>query len=148
MQSIFDSFGSVDRSTKDPARFYFASPSDCEIWFSEGKQELDWKELYNKAKKIRAIELLARQSYVAPTDATTEDITKALSRIDPDCGYDDWFRIGMALKAELGDAGFDIWDSWSARGHSYKQNIMETKWKSFTGGSTTIGTLFYLSKGL
>jgi len=148
MQSIFDYFGSVDRSTKDPSRFYFSSPSDCEVWFSQGTTELNWRELYEKAKKIRAIEQQRRIDTANERESTADDIEKALNRIDADCVYQTWVECGMALKSELGDAGFDIWDSWSARGRGYVERDMMPKWNSFKGGSISIGTLFYHSKGL
>jgi hypothetical protein len=37
-----------------------------------------------------------------------ERIRGALSFIPPD-GRETWVRMAMAVKAELGDAGFDIW---------------------------------------
>lgn len=147
MQSIFDFYGSVDRATKDPARFYFSSPADCEVWFSKGTTELNWRELYEKAKKIRAIEHQRRLEQASEREATSDDIEKALNKIDPDCPYQTWVECGMALKSELGDAGFDVWDSWSARGRGYVERDMMPKWNSFKGGSIGIGTLFYHAKG-
>jgi putative DNA primase/helicase len=37
------------------------------------------------------------------------EIEQALSSI-PSHDREVWIQIGMAIKAELGDAGFDIWD--------------------------------------
>lgn len=148
MQSVFDFFGNIDRSTKDPSRFYFSSPSDCDMWFSNGTEELNWRELYNKAKRLRAIDEYERSTRQIKTDATTEDIASALNRIDPDCAYQTWVDIGMALQSHLGDSGFDIWDSWSSKGRSYIPTETQKKWKSFKGGGINIGTLFYHSKGL
>ena len=148
MQAIFDYFGSVDRATKDPSRFYFSSPNDCEVWYSKGTKELDWRELYEKAKKIRAIEQQRRTQLATERESTADDIEKALNKIDPDCPYQTWVECGMALKSELGDAGFEVWDSWSAKGRGYVEKDMQPKWNSFKGGSIGIGTLFYHAKGL
>ena len=44
-----------------------------------------------------------------------DDIRSALSYIEPN-DRDDWWHIGAALKDELGENGFDLWDEWSQRG--------------------------------
>ena len=36
------------------------------------------------------------------------DYVKLLSFIDPDCSYDEWLKIGMALKTE--GVPFQVWD--------------------------------------
>ena len=41
--------------------------------------------------------------YTMPAEASK--VEEALSFINPDCGYDDWIRIGMAINAELHDSG-------------------------------------------
>jgi putative DNA primase/helicase len=39
-------------------------------------------------------------------------IRETLSFIPADCDRDLWVRMGMAIKSELGEAGFDPWDAW------------------------------------
>lgn len=148
MQAIFDFFGNVDRATKDPARFYFSSPQECKVWFSQGTQKLNWEEIYKKQKSIRLIEDMKRREYAEQNKPTTSgDIETALNKIDPDCNYDEWLQIGMAIHSELGDGGFHVWDNWSRRGSKYDEKEMETKWRSFKSGSgVSIGTLFHHAK--
>lgn len=72
---------------------------------------------------------------------TEEQITEALSFIDPDISYLDWIFIGMGLHRE----GFplDMWDRWSAGGQKY-QGIadLNTHWRGFNkSGERTIGTV-------
>lgn len=58
-----------------------------------------------------------------------------------------WLKVGMALKVELGDTGFDVFDSWSQSGESYDLAAAKSSWKSFkTGGKISIGTLIYEAK--
>lgn len=58
-----------------------------------------------------------------------------------------WVSMGMAIKSELGDTGFDAWDTWSQQADSYKTNDARDVWKSIkTGGGVTIGTLFHEAK--
>ena len=79
-----------------------------------------------------------------PADAK---IASALDCLSPDCGYDDWLRIGMALHAELGEPGFALWDAWSAKSGKYPgEREMRAKWKSFRPGAITGATLYGMAQ--
>lgn len=55
-----------------------------------------------------------------------------------------WVQMGMAVKSELGDAGFDIWDDWSQTAANYNAQAARAVWKSCKGsGGVTAGTLFH-----
>ena len=75
-----------------------------------------------------------------------EALTSALRHIPPGCDYYSWVAVGMALKAELGDAGFEIWDNWSSASPKYDARQMAAKWRSFSGRGITAGTLFHLAR--
>jgi len=83
-----------------------------------------------------------------PQPATVDKIHDALAYVSPDCGYDEWLRIGMALHAELGPSGLTVWDSWSARSPKYPGNReVASHWRSFkSGAGVTIATLFGIAK--
>ena len=68
----------------------------------------------------------------------------ALRAIDPDCGYDEWLRVGMALKQE--GATCDTWDTWSSGGSKYKEGECQKKWKSFRRDDVTGGTLMHIAR--
>lgn len=75
-------------------------------------------------------------------------IRSALDAIDPGVSYEPWLQIGMALHAELGEEGFAIWDTWSARSDKYPGSEgLRGHWRSFKPGAVKIGTLFHLAKG-
>jgi putative DNA primase/helicase len=58
-----------------------------------------------------------------------------------------WLRMAFAVKSELGDAGFEIWDAWSQTAPSYKANAARDTWKSASEhGPITVGTLFHEAK--
>jgi putative DNA primase/helicase len=57
-------------------------------------------------------------------------IEDALSFI-PAEDRDIWIKCGMAIKGELGQAGFDIWDRWSATSDKYQVREAEVTWQSF-----------------
>lgn len=73
-------------------------------------------------------------------------INEALQFIDPS-DRETWLRIGMAIKSELADAGFDLWETWSLEAESFNGKDARDVWKSIrAGGKVTIGTLFYEAK--
>ena len=73
-------------------------------------------------------------------------IREALQFIDPS-DRETWLRMGMAIKSELADAGFDVWEAWSLQAESFNGKDARDVWKSIrAGGKVTIGTLFYEAK--
>ena len=66
-----------------------------------------------------------------------------LDAIPADCGYDEWLKVGMALKHEGAD--WTDWDDWSRKGSKYKQGECERKWKTFRRSEVTGGTLFHIA---
>lgn len=66
-----------------------------------------------------------------------------LNAIPPDCSYDEWLKVGMALKHE--GASCSVWDDWSSHGHKYKPGECERKWKSFHRNDVTGGTLYHIA---
>ena len=78
--------------------------------------------------------------------ADSDRIFTALSFISPD-DRDTWIRIGMAIKTELSETGFDLWDGWSQQSSSYDPKDAKACWKSFrSDGRVTVGTLFHVAK--
>ena len=72
-----------------------------------------------------------------------ERIQNALHFIPAD-DRDVWLKMGMAIKSELDDSGFDLWDGWSQNAPSYKQSDAKDVWRSIKPkGGVTIGTLFH-----
>ena len=58
-----------------------------------------------------------------------------------------WLRVGMAIKSECADTGFDLWEAWSQQADSFNGKDARDVWKSIkAGGKVTIGTLFYEAK--
>lgn len=53
-----------------------------------------------------------------------------------------WIRMGMALKAEFGDAAKDIWFDWSQAYDGFDAGAANASWRSFKAGKVGIGSLF------
>lgn len=81
-------------------------------------------------------------------DIPVHQVNRMLTIIDPDSlSYEDWVRVGMALKSMYGDDGLDIWDEWSAEGARRKNNECKSRWKTFQeDGPVGFGTLLFMAK--
>lgn len=78
----------------------------------------------------------------APINNTSE-ITAALSHI-PAQDRDTWLSMGMAVKSELFEDGFTLWDSWSQNASNYCPKAAKSTWRSIkSSGGVTIATLFH-----
>ncbi len=78
---------------------------------------------------------------------TPDLVRQALASISPDVDRETWVRLGMAVKAELGAEGFELWDAWSGDAKGYSATDARDTWRSIkAGGGVTVGTLFGLAK--
>ena len=69
------------------------------------------------------------QLSVGMTDA---EIRKMMELWNPDCSYDVWLNIGMAIHHETHGEGFELWNDWSAKGVDYAgHEECQYKWESF-----------------
>ncbi len=73
---------------------------------------------------------------------TTELVESALQFVSPE-DRDLWIRVGMSIHAGLGDAGEPIWHAWSEGSKRYRERDARSVWRSFRGGTITLGTLFH-----
>lgn len=90
------------------------------------------------------------QSKSAFDRCTLEEVRDALQYIDSH-ERDTWVRMGMAIKHEFGQAGFDVWDLWSQQAANYQANAAKATWRSIkvsgAGDSVRIGSLFKEAMG-
>ena len=75
-------------------------------------------------------------------------IAAALNSIPANLTRTEWVKLGMAVKSELpNEAGFGIFDEWSATGESYDKTGTRSTWRSIKAkGAVGIGTLFHIAK--
>lgn len=69
-------------------------------------------------------------------------IESALSYISSDV-RETWVAMGMAVKSELGEAGFDVWDRWSRQSDRYKEADAKAVWRSMRGHGVTVRSLYH-----
>ena len=81
-------------------------------------------------------------------DITVADVEDALTKLDAACSMSDWVEVGMALKHQFGDAGFEVWDNWSSQAPAKYPGteVLLKRWGSFKQNPNvkpvTVRTLF------
>jgi hypothetical protein len=86
------------------------------------------------------------------TTAEPRDIAAALHVIpNPDLGWDDWNRIGMAIWSASGGTadGFECFNAWSQKSHKYNAVTTRKRWEGYAKSPPTqigAGTIFHLAK--
>lgn len=106
-------------------------------------------------KALKAV-VKSRQQPVKPARPVTDmrgnllpgerlKIERALRALAGGLDYDDWVRVGMALKSTGANDALGIWIEFSRRYPGYKPGECETKWRSFNG-NVGLGTLHHLAK--
>lgn len=81
-------------------------------------------------------------------------IERILSHVNPDCGRDEWLRVGLAIHHETqgDDTGLALFDEWSSDGATYPGTEgVEYQWNSFRGPapgrpSTTMASVIHMAK--
>lgn len=71
-------------------------------------------------------------------------VKEALEYIDAEA-YDDWIKIGMALKHAFEDEGLALFHEWSSKAPNYNAMEIEKKWESYDGDGVTLGTLYHMA---
>jgi hypothetical protein len=74
---------------------------------------------------------------------TLEAVADAIEWIpNDDVHYDDWVRIGMAIKGAVGEAGADLFFRWSARSAKDMPGTTLKSWQSFRPERIGAGTIY------
>lgn len=94
--------------------------------------------------------------YRAPLDGWDLARVEAevMPHLDPDCGYDEWLRIGQALhhQGQGDDEWLEMWDLWSQGSPKYTDGLCASKWTSFNRqrgrgrGALTLASLLKQTK--
>lgn len=131
---------SIHPKTQQPYTWEYNSP------------EAHWSRLPVLPAALHAVWLTLlgpeQQGPAAPPQGLAPDrIRGLLANLDPDCGYDEWLKAGMALhhETEGHDIGLALWDEWSCKGVKYKSTEdLAQHYNSFgrtAGRQITIGWL-------
>ena len=81
-----------------------------------------------------------------PEPVDRDKIEAALNVISSDCSYEIWLKVAAALRYALGEAGFELFDQWSAKANApqYTSEKSRERWRGArTMTDITIATLFH-----
>ena len=101
-----------------------------------------WEATHRKEQRERAADLYS--DILNKPEATAGDVRTLLEDIDPDCSYDKWYRVGMAINNILGHRGVNLFLEWSERGSKYPgEQEVRNKYRTFKlrSDGPNIGTL-------
>ena len=95
-----------------------------------------------------------KQTFVAlqePSNFTLEQAKELLQYISPDCGYDQWIRVGMGLHFQFGgmSPAFYLWSGWSQGSSKFPgEATLLAHWGSFSTKEekVTLGTLIHYAQ--
>lgn len=81
-------------------------------------------------------------------------VQEVLVHLDPDCGYEEWLRVGAALhhQGQADEEWLDAWDNWSAQSGKWVEGYCSEKWSSFSEqrargrGALTLASLLKQTK--
>ena len=75
-------------------------------------------------------------------------IKSAVTALNPDCSYQDWITVLMALKSANQSGAFALFDDWSSGGKKYPGHKQcWEKWQTFrSDGEVGLGSLIFLAK--
>lgn len=108
---------------------------------SIGENQIEQLRLLFKpdVKKIPTTPTLSRR------DSEKSEVEDALAFINPDESYEMWVEVGLAIRSEYGENGFDLFNRWSARGAKYDGvGACFKKYSSFESvRDITIATVFH-----
>ena len=117
----------IDPNCKDVRRNCFLS-FDPQLCINSHAIPLDI-EKWPPAKKKQHLPIAI--TYQQPAD---EDLDKLLGRIEGYDDYDNWIRVGHAVKQHFGDAGYDSWAKWSSRSIKWddaEEQENRKRWEGF-----------------
>ncbi len=159
MTTMVEKYGS-DPNARDLARvlrlpgFYHqkdpANPFLVSIVEASHAQPYKWKEITDSIPPTNDEVFTQAKPASGGVAKDYLRIVSAIAVLDPDCDYQTWVSVGMALHSgfEASAEGLAVWDDWSAKGASYRDGETAYKWSSFgkgTGKHINLGTLFHLA---
>ena len=115
--------------------------------FLEEAEKIIPDHLKKTALKIYRRDGVAERVPAGDLGGTPEAIAAAMDHIpNNDLNYDDWVRIGMALKGAVGDSGRELFEAWSARSAKNVPATTAKAWASFNPTRIGAGTIYELAQ--
>jgi hypothetical protein len=114
----------------------------ADVWSMVGEGEFYPVPDFIATPKVEELDDLSAMVAAQPLDLSDTEVDAYLAALSPiDMPYDDWFRVGMALKHQYegSNVGFDRWVKWSMGDFErFDAAVMRPKWKSFGGSHNPV----------
>ena len=114
----------------------------ADVWSMVGEGEFHPVPDFIDTPKVEELDDLSAMVAAQPLDLSDTEVDAYLAALSPiDMPYDDWFRVGMALKHQYegSNVGFDRWVKWSMGDFErFDAAVMRPKWKSFGGSHNPV----------
>lgn len=137
----------------------FAGEEDSPIIVSQDGDAFQVSDIIAESESSTTPQRLVSQGDVADLEyfrqpmegVTLTDAEEAMSVISPDCPMQQWIEVAAGLKHQFGEAGYELWDTWSAKGEKYISNSETAyRWSTLVAQPTdrapvTIRSLFKLA---
>ena len=141
-------------SGDDPTRLCFLA-HDPDVYYDPSKTAAHWDiEAFHQAQalekereqeQLRISKKNNRKALESRNWDNSEIDKSALSFIDPDIDYDDWFRV-VAVCKSVGFTWQEV-DTWCRGGAKYREGDIEKRWNGIPGtGKATWGTVVYFAQ--
>jgi len=108
-----------------------------------------WQLLPDDLRQSSLLDHAPSSAWRGPSDprGTLAAIEAALAHLpNDDLPWDDWFRVGMALKGALGDEGSALWEAWSAQSRKDVPATTAKLWRTARPHSIGAGTIYWLAE--
>ena len=134
-------FGSINNNPAHRTRILVG---DC----IDQRRDLDAGAISKSEKEGLKLKVMSRKQATTPRPIDDPDLLVAALEVIPSDEYWPWLEIGAALHFEIGDAGFELFDAWSAQSSKYNRNQCARKWRECAKLTAYTGRtiLFYANK--
>jgi hypothetical protein len=128
-----------------------SAPLDVELLVPLSWDEIDvgTAMMRASARPPEVLEEETRPTAFVRLAGDDSEVADALNRVLPN-DYHVWIRVALGLKHNFGEAGFDIFDKWSATSQEKypgTENIRKFWGGLKPNGQVGIGTIFHLARG-
>lgn len=173
--AVFEHFyamfgGDIDLHSKNAAQIWYtpACPPDAGNMFVSFSGAGNYFDAMAVAPKLRAVATSTPTAKAAPAlvlgsavkvvgaapksgpMSQSDIIRSALNTLNAD-DYDHWIKVGLALKNEMGDAGFLLWQEFAASSTKFDSTESVARWNGFKPKDSadkkiTMRSIFYIAK--
>lgn len=111
-----------------------------------------WKRAVGETLKRQQVAGIAQRSHRAVVGSNGRLLPQERQRIEaalkamPELEYNDWLRVGSALKSSGDPDALDLWEAYSKRFGKYRPGECGSRWPGLSSTQVKLGTLFHIAR--